>query len=107
MGICSASKNIWGSGPRYPNNCAKTGITGEIWQSTCSAPCALRVVRSMCLAIQHNHIVSAWIFGDFMGQGDPLCGDGLGTRTCVQSNLLIILDVRVSTSMWNVGIVIG
>ena len=22
------------------------------------------------LAIQHNHIVSAWIFGDFMGQGD-------------------------------------
>ncbi len=68
MGICSASKNIWGSGPRYPNNCAKTGITGEIWQSTCSAPCALRVVRSMCLAIQHNHIVSAWIFGDFMGQ---------------------------------------
>jgi len=22
------------------------------------------------LAIQHNHIVTAWIFGDFMGRGD-------------------------------------
>gem|GEM_PF-7043449 len=65
MGICSASKNIWGSVQPRPNDCAKTGTMSAMRYLTYLALCsgAVAVRRD----IQHNHIVTARIFGDFMG----------------------------------------